>query len=302
MNDEEVQVIGWVSKNVPRNSKFLVDRHNFLNRLDKIAFCSPYIITSEITMALKKSGVGNIFYYADSNCSIGILEGLNNQSNILKLNDQNKEGKVNFQYIFNSTQQYGQISFLLKTTNSSKNLGIKFTSTNNSEVIFLLLNSKFIQYYNGSHYNILSNIENDIWYEFKLFFESGTGNFSGLFQYHWKISINNTDYGNFEFLNSINHINQIRIFTDIVDSGWEIFFNNLSFSWVPDVKNCFYTAPIIINYLKLNDITYYIYSLDENPSKIRSEQMSLNINYELLSNYFTKKIYQYQNLAVFNAT
>ena len=68
LNDEEIQVMGWITENLPSSSHILVDRKPINKFLKPITTNWPYWINEEV-----KTGAASDYHYeisskADANC------------------------------------------------------------------------------------------------------------------------------------------------------------------------------------------------------------------------------------------
>ncbi len=296
IKDEEAQMFGWVTENIPRNSKILIDRYQMYHLLDMGPF-PIYFIELEIKEACDNFYYGcqygwEITYEYDSNCSVEFIEELDGHESILNFNDQNNNGSASVDIKFNSAQEYGSIELFIRTTNKSKLFEIDFSSSENTTGISFSINSNAFCYYNGSSFNKILDIENDTWYPLKFDFECTDGNYTGLNQYHWKTTINGTEYGEFKYLNNLSQVENMKLASGLNEYGWNTSLDAFNFSWEPffNVENCIFNLPLVIDHLKTNNIQYFI--LDLNNSELYRD---------LISTFYKKKLYEYGDLAIFTS-
>ncbi|MFX1323275.1 MAG: hypothetical protein ACFFAQ_16700, partial [Promethearchaeota archaeon] len=296
IKDEEAQMFGWVTENVPRNSKILIDRYQMYHLLDMGPF-PIYFIEWEIKEACNNYYYGcqygwEISYKYDSNCSIEFIEELDSHESLLDFNDQNINGSASIDIKFNSAREYGSIEFFIRTTNKSKLFEIEFSSSENTTAISFSINSDSFCYYNGSSFNKILDIENDAWYPLKFDFECTDGNYTGLSQYNWKVTINGTDYGEFKYLNNLSQIENLKLVSGLNDYGWNTSLDAFNFSWETfyDIDNCILNLPLVINHLKTNNIHYFILDLN-----------NLELYRDLLSTFYKKKLYEYGDLVIYTS-
>jgi len=296
IKDEDAQVIGWTSENIPSNSNILVDRLQLKPRLDHITYSTTYYTWLEISEALDNYTGWKTSYGFDPNCNVTILEELGDHKNVLAINDQSLNGYAFSQIKFNSSQKNGFIEFFIRISDKSKPFWIDiFSYEGNYGILFCIINEAF-HFYNGTNYQKILDIESDIWYQCKIAFECSDENYLGLDQYHWKTIINGIEYGDFVFWNNISEIGMIRLSSHTTSFDYTIFFNAFNLSWARDMDNFeeeiinIYTM-IIIDHLKSKNIQYYIISKD-------SEDYYKN---KELIKFFKEKLFEYKNLAIYYA-
>lgn len=296
IKDEDAQIIGWVSENIPSGSNILIDRNQLKPRLDDIAKSTTYYIWYEITEALDNYQGWETSYTCDSKCNIEILEELSDHKNILTIDDQNAKGSASINIKFNSSQKNGFIEFFIKTTDKSQNFWIDIFSPEGNYGIALSIIYDAFHFYNGSGYQKIYDIENDTWYQVRIAFECSDANYLNLDKYHWKLIINGTEHGDYVFWNIIPEIGLISLSSQSSSFNYSVLFDGLNFSWARDLDNFeeeiinIYTQ-IIIDHLNLKNIQYYIISKD-------SEDFYKN---KELLRFFKEKLYEYKNLAIYYA-
>ena len=296
IKDEEAQMFGWVSENVPRDSKILIDRYQ-MYYLDDMGPFKIYFIELEIKEACDNFYYGcqngwEITYEFDSDCSVDFIEELDGHESILNFKDHNNNGSASVDIKFNAAREYGSIELFIRTTNKSKLFEIDFSSSENTTGILFSINSNAFCYYNGSSFNKILDIENDTWYPLKFDFECTDGNYTGLSQYHWKTTINGTDYGEFKFLNNLSQVENMKLASGLNDYGWNTSLDAFNFSWEPiyNIDNCILNLPLVIDHLKTNNIQYFI--LDLNNSELYRD---------LISTFYKRKLYEYGDLAIYTS-
>lgn len=305
-SNEQAQMFGWISENVPIGSKILSDYYDD-RILEDIVYCkgyTHYYINSEIYDVLGNYGLQYyvndcegwiISYNFDYNCSIGFLEDFYDSGFILNFNDQNNNGSALVKIILNQTQESGDISFSIKNLDVSKKFHIEFLSQDNNVGFLITIDSNSIFSYNGSIYQEILEIESDVWYSIKVKFECSNGNYSGLEKYTWNLFINNTDYGNFFYRNNITQINTLRFYSDLDDINLNFYLNSMNFSWDEDfnIEKYIFNTPIIIESFKSQSFHYFL---------VRNENLVQNNQFkDLISTLFKKQLYKYGNLAIYYA-
>ena len=296
-SDSEAQIVGWISENLPKNSKILIDSHN-MRYIRKITEMSTFFIWEEINNILDKLKL-DIDYELDNLCNLSILDDYNGEKNVLKLEDNNQTGRIFMLFNFKNAPQYGRIAFLMKTTNSSKSSFI----TLNNDAITIEIRENGLYYHNNTNAFKITNIENDYWYYIKIYFTSTNNTYKNLNQFQWKIIINGTGHGPYDFGNNNTEINYLKFYTSFEDSNWTMYFNNMKFSWISgitDIKKYIFKHLLIIDDLKSKNFTYYIHFDDINiNSKIKEK---IDVEKEIIEGFYNNLLYRYKNISLYAST
>lgn len=305
INGEQAQMFGWLSENVPHNSKILSDYYDD-RVLDSIYYSeiySHYFIDREIINSLNIYNLmyyrydylgWNIAYNYDYSCSVDYINETDASGLILKFNDQNNNGSASINISFKDNQEMGTNEFFIKTTNTYKKFYIDFSSNDGIKGISISINSSSFYLYNGSKNQKILDIIKDKWYKFEVFFECTNESYSSLKQYYWRAIINETTYGDFILRNNVSHIRKIDLISDKMDNNWEVFLKKFNFSWDSsfDIDKYIFNTPIIIKYLKTNEFQYFI---------IRKDNIIRNSQYNnLLSTLYKKKLFEYGQLSIYS--
>lgn len=293
--DEEAQIIGWTSNNIPYNSNILLDRF-ILYHLEDVIFSNNFYIWDESSEALENFNGWKTNYYRDIECNIDLIANLGNHSNFLTIDDQNENGLGSIEIKFNSSQKNGFIEFFIRISDKSKPFWIDiFSFEGNYGIPFSIIYEAF-HFYNGTNYQKILDIESDIWYQCQIAFECSDENYLGLDQYHWKITIDGIEYGDFVFWNNISEIGGVKLSSHTASFDYNIFIDAFNLSWARDMDNFeeeiinIYTM-IIIDHLNSRNIKYYIISKD-------SEEYYKN---KELIKFFKEKLFEYKNQAIYYA-
>lgn len=299
LNDEEIQVIGWTSENLPRNSKILVDRRKIKSYLEPITTNNPYKINDEVEMAIASLNNYGISYNTDANCSIDYLEAHDNYE--IDLFDNNTNGQVSVNINLLSEIRNGSIQFLLKTSNSSKTFWLNSSLSKDLIGFSLCLTNESFLYFNGSDDEKIVDIESDKWYDLKIDFECTNNNYSGLEKNQWKLTINGTEYGNYDFWNDVSFIYYLELFTSVLDSEWNVYITGLKFSWDLNVKleQYIFRYLRVIEHLEKKKIFFFISSKRSTEWRTEVEEY-IDIDNDLIPNFYTNKLYEYQDLAIYS--
>lgn len=303
VSDDEAQIIGWISENLPVGTKILADQDRF-NPLNDIIHGSTFLydIRSEMIDAL---GVNDYYllYYTqeyiqwnvthsyDINCSSFIIEQGNNS--FLNINDNNAFGISAISVKFNEKQRYGYIELNFSTNDSSKRFDIILNGLNNSKVINIYINSSNLYCFNGEELDIITNLNSNVWYNLTIFFESSEESNYGLNRFEWKISLNNMTFGPYKFSINDSNLQSMNFQTNKDDSDWNVSISNLKVSWKDSIQleKCIFKIPTLINHLKKEGINYFIFPNQfENKFKL----------YELVNTYFKKLIFEYNTLKIYS--
>ena len=300
INDEEAQVIGWISKNTPQKSKILVDRGFLYQLIDDITLRSSYMIDYEIEQALFNYSAMNVSKEIDDNCDIELLDELDDHKNVIEISDQNSNGRGSILIKSNKSQQFGEIQFYIKTSDKSKLFWINLRSPEDITVISFGIYSNAFHLYNGIIYQKLMDIENDVWYQINLMFECTNGNYSGLGEYQWKAIINGTNFGEFNFMNK-KLIKNFYLSTSDLHSDYTIYITDFNFSWVPMLKleYSIFTYLIVFDHLRYNNITYFILSEEETKYN-KNVESYIDIKGDLIPKFYKNKLYEYKYLSLYS--
>jgi len=300
VTDEQAQIIGWVSDNIPTRSNVLIEDHSikYMADINRYNYFFIDLVVADALFNYENWEFGDFSYHFDSNTNIKFVEELDGKKKILKINDLNATGYTSLNISFNSAQEYGSIEFFLRTTNKSKSFWIN-GSTNG---ISIMIASNAFYYYNGSSFNKIVDIENNVWNQIRFDFEYTIGNYSGLNQYQWKTVINGIEYGEFNLWNNNSHINYLLFMSGKDYSGWDVFINGLNFSWTPiyAIEYFLFKYPTIIDYLKLLNIQYYIHYKEETYYNVVAGR-NIDIENELIPYFYKEKLYQYKDMEIYSS-
>ena len=136
----------------------------------------------------------------------------------------------------------------------------------------------------------------------KFVFECTDNNYSGLNQYHWKVVINQTEFGEYAFVNNVSNIGFLLMGTSLTHSDYNILVDDLKVSWNPDFKieYCLFDYLEKFEYLKYLNVRYLILSKDNTENKKETEEF-IDIYNELIPLFYNNKLYEYSNLSVYYA-
>jgi len=299
-SDSEAQIVGWISENLPKNSKILIDSYNMKDYIRKITEMPTFFIWEEINKILDNLKL-DIDYEIDNLCNLSILDDYNGEKNVLKLEDNNQSGRIFMLMNFKYATQYGMIRFIMKSTNSSKSSFI----TLNNDAVTIEMRENGLYYHNNNTTFKIANIENDYWYKIKIKFSSNYTTYGNLNQFQWAIKINDTVHGPYDFRNNNTEINYLKFYTSFEDSNWTMYFNNMTFSGISPFSGIsmfkyIFKHLLIIDYLKSRNFTYYIHYDDINiNSKIKEK---IDVEKELIEGFYNNLLYRYKNISLYAST
>ncbi|MHA1499445.1 MAG: hypothetical protein ACTSRT_18100, partial [Promethearchaeota archaeon] len=303
LTNEEAQITGWITNNVDPKMKVLVDRFHFLKFLDDIAHIKVYSVSEEVENAAKDDFLNYVSQNLDLNCSLEYLDNIFSHDNVINLVDNNNDGLISIEYSTLNARVYGSISFLIRTTNTTKGFWINSSLSNLMRGFSLRIDSNAFYGLNGTNYEKIIDIENDYWYQVKIDFECGNNSYSGLAKDQYKITINGNNYGIFEFENEISYINNINLYTSKYDSNWSICITEFNLNWDSDFKleHFLFRYTKVIDYLRIKKITYFIFSKELTSYREKAEEY-IDIENELIPYFYKNKLYEYENLIIYGST
>jgi len=302
LSDEEANIINWVSQNTPRDSKFLCDRDLLVRRIKDITRRDTYRINREFERVLENWEGPDVISKASSNCSIQLIEEIFNRTNILEFVDQNPNGSAEVEFKFFSYQNNGTIEFNIQTSNISKSVWLNFSSYESTLGFSLEIKNEGFYYFNGSDFKKISEITNNVWYKMKFDFEGTDSYYSGLNQYHWKVAINQSEFGEYTFVNNVSNIGFLSMGTSLLHFDYRVLVDDLVVTWNSDFKieYCLFDYLKIFKYLKKINVRYLILSKENTEYKKETEEF-IDIYGELIPLFYKNKLHEYGNLTVYYA-
>jgi len=301
LNDEEAHIINWVSQNTPRDSKFLCDRKVLVGRIKDITRRDTYRLHSEMEHGLQYWECPDVISKTSSNCSIKLIEEIFNHKNVLEFVDQNPNGRAEVHFKFFSYQNNGTIDFYIQTSNKSKSVWLNFSSYESALGFSLKIENGGFYYFNGSTSIKISEITNNVWYKMKFDFECTDRNYSGLNQYHWKVVINQSVFGEYAFVNNVSNIGFLSMGTSLPHFDYRVLVDDLKANWNPDFKieYCLFDYLKIFEYLKERNVRYLILSKEDTEYKKKAEEF-IDIENDLIPKFYKNKLYEYQDLVIYS--
>jgi len=302
LNDEEAHIINWVTQNTPRDSNFLCDRKLLIKGIKDITRRDTFGIDSAVEHSFQYWEGPDVKSKASSNCSIQLIEEKFNRTNMIEFVDQNPNGSAEVEFKFFSYQNHSAIEFYIQTSNKSKSVWLNFSSHEYALGFSLKIINGGFYYFNGSTFKIISVITNDDWYKLKFDFECTDSNYSGLNQYHWKIAINQSEFGEYTFVNNVSNIGFLSMGTSLLHFDYRVLIDDLNVTWNPDFKieYCLFDYLKLFKYLKEINYRFLILSKENTEYKRQAEEF-IDIYGELIPLFYKNIIYEYGNLTVYYA-
>jgi len=301
LNSVEAQVSGWVTQNLPKKSKFLVDTKNLYIYLDDLIRGRTYYINDKIDEGYSSIKHIELVQSYEINCSVEILPILDSLERVLEFYDMSKVGNTSVKIELSEISSYGSISFSFKITNSSKIFSLQLFGNQFETGISMMVKNEYILISNGSNFQPLIPIENNYWYQIQLNFESTTGSYLGLDKFFWNIEINETNYGVFMYWQNISNIERIHLSTDTNNFNYSFYISNFRLSWDTDFKleNSLFQFLFILDFIDNEGIPYLIVSKEETIYKTLASE-KVKVFTELIPFLFKHKIYSYRHIEIYS--
>ena len=304
LNSEEAQITGWVSENVPPNSSLLVDRRQLDKYLGLISATRTALMSNEDI--LDSANYKNYNYRAskflNESCNLEYYNDFNLDSAIIEMNDNNSTGQVLIELVINLGIDYGSFTFLLKTSNSSKNWGLNASQLTNLNAFSLLMNNSQLFGLNKSSYYYITDIETNEWYNITINFECTNSSYLGLAKHKWSLTLNSSEYGPFCFSGDYTHLDQVKFFTSILDANWSVSLSQFNFSRDPEFKLEFllFKNACLFEYLVTLNYQYLILSSIPTTHRLELEQY-IDVENELVCKLYKSQLYSYKTLTIYGA-
>jgi len=304
LSDEDAHIVGWISENIPRRSNILIAKNSF-KYIESIALSDYYFINLEIDEAINNYNGNYSLWksteYIGKNCDIDVLDYFYGRINVLIIEDYSYYDSASIKIDFDNPQDYGYIEFDLLITDNTKIFYIDI----GLGIILISIIFNGIHFHNGTNYVKIMDVENNVWYHLRLYFECTKDNYNGLNKFNWKILINEKSFGDYAFTKNSSYINKILLRSDTGSSNLMFCFDNFIFSWTDDIEvsNLFlsrYKIPIIINHLKSKEIKYYIHNKNKEIWYMKQAEKHIDTEKDLIPNYFKKKLYEYGNYIIYS--
>lgn len=288
-SDDEAQILGWCSENIPYDSNYLIDdcilssSTVFPKALEDLTFSKTFYLNDEIENAIENNSEWRFDYTFDLYCSLKYFENIDDQSKVLRFNDQNDNGYVILSSEFDS-QNNGTIEFSLLSNNTSQRYLIHILS-DDLYISIIEIKSDSVYLTSAMGQNEIVSISRNQWTNFRIDFESSEDNYAGLNQYEFQIYIDNISYGKYNYIDYVSEVRNVKFLTTIDSKDYSILITNVSFSWNNDFEFeetvISWKTELLINYLILKKINLFIYCIDTNKNK--------DIN---LLNYYNDTLYK----------
>lgn len=307
LEDDEAQIMGWVSENIPNNEKIITNDYKLSRYIYGTIFRKTYYFKKQLMDFIDENSFPIINYDYDKDCGVNYVNYIDFHESVLELNDENNDGSLELVSFFDDYQTNGTIEFYIRTINKSKMFSIELKYEKTS-ILLITIDSNWFCCFNGSQYVKVLEIENNKWYPFIIDFECTNGNFKDLNKYNWKMNISGTEYGDYKFINNVSIVDSIQFYTNRIESYYTVFLNDLKYSWNPEINDIiYYASNLFINHLERKDIKYFIKSNKKergfkNLAKNILEEYGyffFNIDDILYYKLYDRKLYEYGDLAIY---
>lgn len=158
--------------------------------------------------------------------SVKVIGRKTNHSKVIELDDIGS----NYVYArrdFTNTQVNGTIEFYYLTTDTTKTTQIRFKGGFDTAIDIDIDNSKF-RYFTGTFHDITDALSNT-WYHLSINYECSTGGYDGLLQYDWNIKIDGIEYGDYNFFQNADYIDEFYVGSLNPESNYQIYIDAVGF-------------------------------------------------------------------------
>ncbi|MFX0137903.1 MAG: hypothetical protein ACFFDN_29950 [Candidatus Hodarchaeota archaeon] len=166
---------------------------------------------------------------SDVMCTSKIISSDNEHKKILELYDNNAAGNIDIISNLASAQTNGMIEFEINSSDVSKTWEFQFQDSLGTVGINMGIRNNEIQYYDGS-WNYITAIYDNTWNQIKIQFECATEGHRELSADTYYIWINSTRFGPYTFLNGLDSISRIQIYSDIAHSDYYCYLDTITYS------------------------------------------------------------------------
>lgn len=305
IQDDEAQILGWTSENIPSNSNILLtgkDDRNFQRYLNIIALSKYYLLEEEMDISKLNYEFldENLYEWYTSTSTyreVNLLDEVDFRKNVILLNDINDFGQALIENLFPVPQTNGSISFWLKiNTTEAGGLYLSIYGESINDRILFYMNYGNHYYYNDSGlcYTEVYYNPNE-WNCYQINFDCNLG-YWNLFINDIQINNSRSEKLNLEFRGHPINFSRIQINTDTINKDYRVYLDAFNYSWLPvTTENNFDEGiltenDILIPYLNLQNIHYFILK-QEYESQYQ----------ELIDNYYSIKLYQYGNFVIYKS-
>ena len=301
LDDNQAQVSGWVSENIPKDSNVMVDDNTIYYYLRAISLTKTYFINKEINEAIDNYTLGEIKNTSDSHCNIILNNNFIGRENIIEFGDYNDNGRINLTIDTINLQKSGSINFSINLSNANNSFWINFSSSTDYVGISIYFGSFGLYFYNETGYQKVSDVLSNVWYDLVLNFECTDANYTGLKKYEWSLTINDTTGLIYDFWENASNFRFINFLTANLEYNYSIFIDNFKISGITDFKleNWIFNYLIIFDHLIDKNIYYLIISDTPTIYKEEAEEF-IDIHEVLIPKFFINKLYEYKAIIVYS--
>ncbi|MFX1499080.1 MAG: C13 family peptidase, partial [Promethearchaeota archaeon] len=173
--------------------------------------------------------------YSPGNAWVKVESGIGGHNKVMRLYDPFQWFYLPYAQVYNTfaNQQYGTVEFWFRTTNAAGIHLVEFFS--GSTIRFRLKVDDGGVWVDDGNWHLIGvtpTIYANIWYRFKIDFETTEGNYAGLAPYHFRITVNE-DVGIPLDFKSMGDINKLKFATTDWDTDYSMYIDAVGYSWDP---------------------------------------------------------------------
>jgi len=308
ISDDEAQIIGWITNNVPKDSQILhhpysssFRRMEFDLYLYKIYWLSAEINNARVNYEEQDEDIYKWLTDTSTYGDVRLLYEEDGHKNVIFLHDKSAVGIISMVNEFVSPQTNGSISFWVKMDTAEKYLDaglyLKIYGETSIKGIDFNMNYGSHYYYNDSDI-IEMNMEYraNEWYHYQIYFDC-TQKYWNVYMNGIRINESLSGKSDLEFSGNPANFSRVQISTTTSGKDYRIYFDAFNFSWAPiSNENDFYDRILndiakLIPYLSTNNIQYFII-----------QKQYIDEYQELLDYFYRTKLYQYGNFIIYQST
>ena len=163
--------------------------------------------------------------------TVTVLEAIGNHNKVLELYDNDGGNVCSAYHAFSSDQQAGTVCFYVRKDTVSGECEISLRNGATGIVIISFENG--FSYYDGGAWQPILPIVSpeNTWYLVKIHFSCVDVSYMGLGADEFSVEIDGTVYGPYSFISNVDEIDAINLETNVVGSGYSVYFDAFDFSW-----------------------------------------------------------------------
>ncbi|MHA2185640.1 MAG: hypothetical protein ACXAAI_11625, partial [Promethearchaeota archaeon] len=196
--------------------------------------------------------------------STEILSELDGHKNVIDMNKGNTYGdNYNLYQYFSEPQEYGAIELWIRTTDPSE--GSHFHLQNDTIAVwgFGISDNTFNYFEPGVWIPVSYPASNNVWYHVRVEFECGSGNHFGLSEDSWRMFINGTQFGDYNFSIAHSSMKNLRISQNWRYDNYHTYTDAIGYSWDPNYNiGDNFNEGLLLSYENITTLDWKGYSLD----------------------------------------